>query len=143
MRPVISLILVIVVGAAGNGPQGPENIAERLAAMRALADGVTVETAYLGGHQKLERLAEPIYRFDDPARRFSDGTVWAWGRSGRPAAAVDPGKRTLARGRHPLAHRADLAGARAARRGRPRGRRMAAIKGGRRHAEAPWRRGPG
>jgi hypothetical protein len=31
---------------------------------------------------------DPIYRFDDPARNVLDGTIWAWGRSGRPAALL-------------------------------------------------------
>jgi len=47
-----------------------------------------VQTVALAPQQKLERLAEPIYRFDDPARQFSNGSVWAWGRSGRPAALL-------------------------------------------------------
>ena len=91
-----SSILILSITAAGHGPQGPESPAERLGAMRALADQLTVETASPGAQRKLERVAEPVYRFDDPARRFADGTVWAWGRSGRPAALL-----TLAKGRPP------------------------------------------
>jgi hypothetical protein len=56
--------------------------------MRGIADGVAVEASSSGASRKLERMPEPIFRFDDPARRFSDGTIWAWGRTGRPAAVL-------------------------------------------------------
>jgi hypothetical protein len=31
---------------------------------------------------------EPSYRWDDPARRFGDGTVWVFGKTGRPAGLL-------------------------------------------------------
>jgi len=96
VRLLNSLILCLGLVTVGGGPQGSDSHAERLRAMRAIADGVTVETASPGSQQRLERLAEPIYRFDDPARQFSDGTIWAWCRSGRPAALV-----TLSKNRAP------------------------------------------
>jgi hypothetical protein len=88
MGLLISPFLILSLTIAGDGPQGSGSQAERLRAMRALADGVTVQTVSQAPQQMLERLAEPVYRFDDPARQFSDGTVWAWGRSGRPAALL-------------------------------------------------------
>src|SRR5271154_3171898 len=66
--------------------------------MRLVADGVVVKTVAPAPLQKLERLAEPIYRFDDPARQFSDGSVWAWGRSGRPAGLLTLAKERAAAG---------------------------------------------
>jgi hypothetical protein len=56
--------------------------------MRAFASDVTVETASAGVHKIAGQLAEPLFRLHDPARRYSDGTIWAWGRSGRPAALL-------------------------------------------------------
>jgi len=56
--------------------------------MRAFADDVTMEQSSSGASLRLERLAEPVYRFADPARHTTDGTVWIWGRSGRPAALM-------------------------------------------------------
>jgi hypothetical protein len=56
--------------------------------MRAFAAGITMVESSSGTRRVLERLAEPVYRFDDPARQNLDGTVWAWGRSGRPAALL-------------------------------------------------------
>jgi hypothetical protein len=89
-------ILILSFALAGDGPQGADRQAERLRAMREFADGVVVQADSPADQRKSERLAEPIYRFDDPARLFSDGSVWAWGRSGRPAALL-----TLAKERAP------------------------------------------
>jgi hypothetical protein len=97
---VISLILSVGLATVGNGPQGSDKPVERLAAMRAFADGVTMEQTSVNVRRTLERLAEPIYRFDDPARRNSDGTVWAWGRSGRPAAVLTLSKYRSPEGRY-------------------------------------------
>ena len=92
----LSLAMILGLATVGDGPQGSDKPVERLRAMRAIADGVTMEQTSVDGRQKLERLAEPVYRFDDPARRFSDGTVWAWCRSGRPTAVL-----TLSKNRSP------------------------------------------
>jgi hypothetical protein len=88
VRLLIAPILILSFAIEGDGPQRSDNQSERLRAMRVFADGVVVQPTSLTDQRKLERLAEPIYRFDDPARRFSDGSVWAWGRSGRPAALL-------------------------------------------------------
>jgi hypothetical protein len=64
--------------------------------MRAFANTVTMERTAQTTRQKLERLPDPIYRFNDPARQTADGTVWAWGRDGRPAALL-----TLTKHRQP------------------------------------------
>ena len=57
----------------------------RSEAMADLARAITLVDPGHGG-AKAELVPEPIYRFDDPTRSYSDGTVWAFGRSGRPAA---------------------------------------------------------
>ena len=91
-----SPILIIGLLATGDSPQSSSTPAARLVAMRAIAESIVVEKTARGVPVKLERLAEPVYRFDDPARQYSDGTVWAWGPSGRPAALL-----TLSRDRSP------------------------------------------
>ena len=96
MRLLISILLSLGLAAVGDGPQDTDRQAARLGAMRVIADRVTVENGSQGAGQKMERLADPVYRFDDPARQFSDGTVWAWGGSGRPAAVL-----TLSKARPP------------------------------------------
>jgi hypothetical protein len=54
--------------------------------MRELAQAITLAPAPTGA--KSELISEPIYRFDDPARLFSDGTIWAFGKSGGPDALL-------------------------------------------------------
>src|SRR5580658_3371828 len=58
--------------------------------MRGCAAGIAMETASGAAHQNLKRLDEPVYRFDDPARKTFDGTIWVWcdSDSGRPSATV-------------------------------------------------------
>jgi len=77
--------------------QGPDEAAGarlRLKAMRTLADEAKVEAGPEGERSRVERVEDPIYRYDDPTRATDDGTVWAWGRTGRPAALL-----TLSTGR--------------------------------------------
>jgi hypothetical protein len=49
-----------------------------------IAEGVTIES--IDGTAKFTRVDTPIYRFSDPARGFTDGSIWAFGTVGRPAA---------------------------------------------------------
>jgi hypothetical protein len=100
VRVLIVLIMSLSLAMAADGPQGSNNSAEKLRSMRVLADGITVQTTSrgVGAQQKLERLAEPVSRFDDPARQFADGTIWAWCRMGRPAALLTLSKKRLDEG---------------------------------------------
>jgi hypothetical protein len=93
---VFGLILIVSLMNCGLVPQGADSRSARLEAMRAFANGVTIDQTTSGARLRLDRVAEPVYRFDDPARQNLDGTVWAWGRSGRPAALL-----TLAKYRAP------------------------------------------
>ena len=88
MRLLISMILILGLATVGTGRKAPTVRPRGSARCGRSPTGITVETTSPGAHQKLERLAEPVYRFDDPARHVSDGTVWAWCRSGRPAALL-------------------------------------------------------
>jgi hypothetical protein len=65
---------------------GAEIPADRMRVMRAMADAITIKEERGGTEMKLKRLDDPVYRYNDPARQFSDGSIWAWGESGRPAA---------------------------------------------------------
>jgi hypothetical protein len=89
---VIGLIMIVGLTNCGSEPQGPDSRAARLEAMRSFAGRVTMNQTTSGARVELERVAEPVYRFDDPARHNLDGTVWAWGRSGRPAALLTVAK---------------------------------------------------
>ncbi|MDR3635805.1 MAG: hypothetical protein P4L84_18530 [Isosphaeraceae bacterium] len=59
--------------------------AARAKAMREIAQAVQVQSS---DGAKVELVDEPVYRWDDPARRFGDGTVWVYGTSGRPTALL-------------------------------------------------------
>lgn len=72
---------------AGQAPPAGAAAGPDLAAiMRAMAGEIAMKTP--DGRGRFERLDEPVSRFSDPARKFSDGTVWAFGKTGRPAALV-------------------------------------------------------
>jgi hypothetical protein len=60
-----------------------------LADMQTLAETVQV-TSGEGKQRKVAKLIpKPLYRFGDQKRFISDGTVWAWGNSGRPVAMAE------------------------------------------------------
>ena len=78
---IVPGFVLLPMVAAGDDPAQ----SARAKAMREIAQAVQVET---GGGTKVALVEEPAYRWDDPARRFGDGTVWVYGRSGRPAALL-------------------------------------------------------
>jgi hypothetical protein len=88
-RPAIGIALVglCLTASSAREQDGPGSAsAARCAAMRELAQAITLVPVPAG--TKSELMSEPIYRFDDPARLFSDGTIWAFGKSGRPDALL-------------------------------------------------------
>jgi hypothetical protein len=60
-----------------------------LAEMRALAETIKV-TAGEGEKSKEAKLIEkPLFRFSDPSRLHSDGSIWAWVVAGRPVLLTE------------------------------------------------------
>lgn len=57
---------------------------QQLVEMRRLADTVQVTVGEGKERREVELVEKPLYRFGDLKRSISDGTVWAWGTSGRP-----------------------------------------------------------
>jgi hypothetical protein len=78
--------LCLAASSARTQDGGPSTSSARSGAMRELARAISLAPATTAA--KSELISEPIYRFDDPARRFSDGTIWAFGKSGRPDALL-------------------------------------------------------
>jgi hypothetical protein len=110
MRFLVAPILIFALAAKGDEPQGPDARAARLREMRAIADGITVQETARGGRARVERLPEPVYRFDVADRHVTDGTVWIWGRSGRPSAMLTLTKhRAAVQGPHWLTELTSLA----------------------------------
>jgi hypothetical protein len=64
--------------------------------MKALAEKVQVTPADQPDAKALPLIADALYRYDDPTREMNDGSLWAYGRTGRHALLL-----TLAKYRHP------------------------------------------
>ena len=114
MRLLISMILILGLATVGDGPQGADNRAERLRAMRAIRrrrhDGERLAGVRVTGWN-----GWPSPSTGSMTRRgnASDGTVWVWCRSGRPAALLTLTKdRSPAEGHQWLAELTSLAPAR-------------------------------
>jgi hypothetical protein len=61
----------------------------RLQRMRDLVEGLEAGSVSDGVHRPAERVPDPILRFSDVAREHEDGTLWTWGRSGRPLVVLE------------------------------------------------------
>ncbi len=59
---------------------------ERLTAMRRRAE--TLQLGLNGKTDKVRVQAEPIFRYNDPARTTTDGTLWLWCKEERPLAVL-------------------------------------------------------
>jgi len=59
----------------------------QLAAMRRVATGLAVSIRD-DSPGEVEMIREPLFRFNDPARDFSDGSIWGFGTRGRPVALL-------------------------------------------------------
>src|SRR5262249_23156927 len=82
-------------GAVGPGALGQEREvvtnerAERLKEMALIAHSIKVFAIDdKGGEIEAVRSDEPLQRWTDPTREFSDGGMWIWRAGGRPVAVV-------------------------------------------------------
>src|SRR5262249_4971994 len=82
---VVFIVTALVgIGVAGAEDERPEKSGDapdreaQLAAMRKIAGGVKMT---VGDEEPLEVevIAEPLFRFNDSARDFSDGSIWGFG----------------------------------------------------------------
>ena len=84
----LSFLFLCGLAASAVMAQGDQETAEikkqTLSQMRATAQQFEIEV----NDDAVELIADPIYRYSDPAREFDDGTIWAFGNKGRPAAIV-------------------------------------------------------
>jgi hypothetical protein len=96
-RSLSATILAILV-VPGNGPgdggkasaQAPadaQSSSDRLRQMKALANTFTV-AGVAADRPPLGPGAEPVFRYDEAARGFLDGTIWTFGGPGRPQAVL-------------------------------------------------------
>jgi hypothetical protein len=90
--------LFIAVGAGATGvvaqdsatpaAQKKDDRAERLGEMRDIASSFQAVTIVGDRHIPAAMSRDPLYRWNDPTREFSDGTLWFWRASGRPVGVV-------------------------------------------------------
>jgi hypothetical protein len=62
---------------------------DRLRMMRRLIGEIKFTESHDGKQRPVEVAKHGLYRFNDPARTHLDGTLWIWGKSGRPAAFLE------------------------------------------------------
>jgi hypothetical protein len=94
----ISAVFAVTFFASGQEPrssaseqndfQETEN-KRRLADMQTLADTVRVTAGEGEAGKEVKLIPKPLYRFGDQKRFISDGTVWAWGTTGRPVLMAE------------------------------------------------------
>jgi hypothetical protein len=91
------VVIFVAFGAAGQSASGqaPDRPAAkendqlaRLAEMKQIADSFQAIVFDGGTRTPAARVPEPLYRWNDPTREFSDGTLWFWKHSGRPIGVV-------------------------------------------------------
>ena len=89
--------LLIALGAAGEraGGQVPDRQAAkgddriaRLAEMKQIAGSFQAVVIDGGTRAPAAMAGDPLYRWNDPTREFSDGTLWFWKSSNRPIGVV-------------------------------------------------------
>jgi len=89
--------LLIPLGASGQRASAQEAArpaakvgaqAGRLDEMRQTAGAFKAFSIDGGARTAVALVREPLHRWNDPTRAFSDGTLWVWRSAGRPIAAV-------------------------------------------------------
>ena len=65
----------------------PSEVADYLKIARAQTEQVRLQDAETGAD--IERVENPVYRYSEPVRGIVHGTMWVWGRKGRPAAVLE------------------------------------------------------
>lgn len=76
------------LAAQSRDETGKKLQAERLQEMKRRVNEIRVTIRQQEKEIDVKPAAEPALRFNDPAREFHDGTIWAMGKGGRPAALV-------------------------------------------------------
>ncbi|MEX2137880.1 MAG: hypothetical protein WD894_01375 [Pirellulales bacterium] len=76
--------------AAEGKDETQESASKRhLADMRTLADTIQVTVGEGEKGKEAKLIEKPLFRFSDPSRLHSDGSVWAWAIDGRPVMMVE------------------------------------------------------
>ncbi|MEX2137883.1 MAG: hypothetical protein WD894_01390 [Pirellulales bacterium] len=83
---------------------------QSLAVMRTFADTIQVTVGEGEQSKEAKLIPEPLFRFSDPSRTFSDGSVWAWTITARPVVMTEfnCGDRNKRRWGHDLVATSDV-----------------------------------
>lgn len=84
-------LLAALAAAAGRAATGQEGVDDRQARseeMRRIVGSFVPARGEDAGGGPVALRAEPLLRWNDPTRMFSDASLWAWGAPGRPAALL-------------------------------------------------------
>jgi hypothetical protein len=95
-RPLLEfLTATLIISASGrivmgqeNGPGATDLRAARGAEMKMIAESLQVSRGDGSENRPVALHGEPLLRWNDPTRNFSDASLWAWRDSGRPLAVV-------------------------------------------------------
>jgi hypothetical protein len=87
--PLAMLLLSVAVSAQDTeSPAEDSKNAEQQARLRAAEEHMARIDVELG-RKSVKRIERPLLIFGDSARDNGDGTLWAWGESGRPLVAIE------------------------------------------------------
>ena len=86
LATILSAVLSITSAAQEPVAAKKESNAAQLEEMGRIVRMITISRNDSGTRRPLEMRAEPLHRWNDPTRGFSDGALWVWGSTGRPAA---------------------------------------------------------
>jgi hypothetical protein len=85
MRGLIPFSVLLIALSVATSVGEESEPSQRSAEMQEIARSIALKRV---DRAKAGPPKEPIYRFDDPTRDFSDGTVWTFGETGRPPALL-------------------------------------------------------
>lgn len=80
--------LALILLASGPSPAQDDDRAARLEEMRRMARAFPKARVEGPTSADVPLRADPLHRWNDPTRAFSDGTLWSFGGPGRPVAAM-------------------------------------------------------
>jgi len=105
VKPFSTIVALLIVSAALAGAppwpppeaekdkRGPGAGADAEEASRREAErvirGIEVEILRDGKWTRVERIEKPLLSYGDPTRDNDRGSVWGWGREGRPVALIE------------------------------------------------------
>ncbi|HLQ46720.1 MAG TPA: hypothetical protein VK137_18395 [Planctomycetaceae bacterium] len=89
---LLSLMMTGVLGPSAIAQEKAQTdssseVAEYLKIARAQTELVRLQDVETGAD--IERVENPVYRYSEPVRGIVQGTMWVWGRKGRPAAVLE------------------------------------------------------